>query len=80
MKKDKLYILSDEGYVTVDENNFCKVFITVPKEEFTSGYSVDENGNKTYFYRLVEDGKIVYLPSFEKFTEEEQKVLNKMKK
>ncbi len=79
-KNEKLFILSEEGYVTVDENDLCKVYVTVPKEEFVSGYSMDDYGNKKYFSRFIEHEKITYLKSFDEFTEEEKKVFNKMEK
>ena len=79
-KKGILYILSDEGYVVIDENNFCRVYIAIPKEEFVSGYYEDENGKRTYISRFIDDTNIKYLESFNDFSEDEQKIFKKMEK
>ena len=79
-KKDILYILSDEGYVVIDDNNLCRVHITIPNEEFVSGYYEDESGMRTYISRFIDDANIKYLESFNDFSEDEQKIFKKMKK
>ena len=78
-KKGLLYILSDEGYVVIDDNNLCRAHITIPKEEFVSGYYEDENGKRIYISRFIEDANIRYLVSFNDFSENEQKIFKKMK-
>lgn len=78
-KSGSLYIVSDEGYVVIDDNNLCRVYITVPKEEFVRGYAEDESGTRTYFSKFIEDENIQYLDSFESFSEDEQKMLTKLK-
>ena len=80
VKKDKLYIVSKEGYAVIDKNNLCKVFITVPDEDFVNGYSIDEQGNKEYYTRYIENTHIQYLSKFDKYTDEEQEMFNKLKK
>ena len=78
-RRDKLYIYSYDGYAVIDKENICRVFITVPEEDFSRGYSTDENGNKIKFYPLkVDHEKIIYLSSFEEFSEKEQKILKKL--
>ena len=77
--KDKLYIYSYDGYAVIDEDNICRVFITIPQEDFERGYSLDENGNKTKFYPdKVEHEKVIYLSAFEEFSEKEQEILKKL--
>ncbi len=72
----KLYIYSYDGYAVIDNENICRVYITVSEEDFVRGYSVDENGNKTKFYPgKVQHEKIKYISSFNEFSEKEQKVL-----
>lgn len=78
--KKKLYVISEEGYAVINKDNVCKVFITVPKEEFVNGYSVDEQGNKSYYSRFVDNEYIQYLSDFNGFLEEEQENFNKIKK
>ena len=79
-KKGDLYILSNEGYVVIDDNNLCRVHITIPNEEFVSGYYEDENGKRTYISRFLDDDSIKYLESFDDFSEDEQKTFETMKK
>ena len=78
-KKDVLYILSHEGYVVIDDDNLCRVHITIPKEEFVRGYGEDENGKRTYISQFIDDANIKYLESFNDFSENEQKMFEKMK-
>lgn len=76
-KGNYYYIKSDEGYAIVDiESEISRVFVTVPQNEFVkySG-SVDENGEKIYRSRFIEDRHIVYLDSFEDFSENEKQIL-----
>lgn len=66
-KKDKLYIYSDEGYCVIDEkNNIAKVFIIVEKQHFLN--------------LAGEDNAILYLSSYEDFSEEEKNIFKSMKK
>ena len=76
--KKNLYVTSEEGFAVIDKNNFCRVFITIPEEDFVNGYSIDEQGNKIYYSRYIENEHIQYLPNFEAFSEEEQKIFNKI--
>ena len=78
-KRDTLYLISDEGYVTIDENNLCRVYISVPKDEFVRGYSEDENGKRTYISNFIVDENIEYLDSFNDFSTDEQGVFENMK-
>ena len=76
----KLYIYSYDGYAVIDKENVCRVFITVPEEDFTKGYTEDEYGNRIRFYPTkVEHEKIIYLSSFDEFSEKEQKILKYLK-
>lgn len=80
VKKEKLYIVSEEGYAIIDKNNLCKIYVIIPENEFISGYTMDAQGNKSYISRYVENENIQYLSSFDEFSKEEQKILNKLKK
>ena len=73
--KDKLYIVSEEGYAVIDKNKLCRVFVTVPDEEFVNGYSEDKEGNCTYFSRRIENKYIKYLSDFDEFSKEEKDML-----
>ena len=77
-KKEKLYIISDEGYAVIDKNNLCRVFITVDDEKFVNGYTEDADGNRTYISRKVECENIVYLSKYDEFSPEEKDMLEKM--
>ena len=77
-KKEKLYIVSDEGYAVIDKNNLCRVFITVADEEFVNGYTEDADGNRTYISRKIESTNIEYLSEYELFSTEEKDVFEKM--
>jgi hypothetical protein len=78
--KKKLYIISDEGFAVIDKNNICRVFVTVSDDEFVSGFSVDEQGNKHYNSRYVKDENIQYLSAFDEYPTYEQKIFYKLKK
>ena len=77
-KKEKLYIVSDEGYAVIDKNNQCRVFITVADEEFVNGYTEDADGNRTYISRKIESANIEYLSEYELFSEEEKDMFEKL--
>lgn len=81
-KGKRYYIKSDEGCAVVDiKNEISRVFITVPKNEFVkySGF-VDENGEKIYSSRFIEDQHIVYLSSYDNFSTQERDIFKKMLK
>lgn len=81
-KKNKWYIISDEGYAVVDDSiGKCSIYITLPQDEYVvySG-SLDDNGNKIYNSRIIEDDNVIFLASFDDFTLEEQKYLIALKK
>lgn len=77
--KNKLYIISEEGYAVINKEKLCKVYITIPEKEFVNGYSVDEQGNKSYYSRYIESEYIQYLCNFEEFSDEDQKIFNRLK-
>ena len=77
---DKLFVFSEEGYAVIDKDNLCRVFITVPEDEFVNGYSEDKEGNRKYFSRKIESKHIIYLTDYNSYTEEERKVFEKIKK
>ena len=77
-KKGKHFVLSDEGYVVIDKDSLCRVYITVPDEEFVNGYYADAYGNKTYISRKHESKYVSYLSSYDEFSEEERKVFEEM--
>ena len=77
--KNMLYIISDEGYGIVDgKTNVCRLFITVPADEFVNGFAIDAEGEKYYNSRFVEDEHIIYLSSFDEFTNDEKAMFEKM--
>lgn len=78
VKKKKLYILSEEGYAIIDKSNICRVFITVPKEDFVNGYSTDNEGIQHPISRFVSDEHVQYLSSYDDFATEEKAVFEKM--
>ena len=80
-KKGKHYILSEEGYVVIDENSLCRVFVSIPDEEFISGYSIDKDGTKYYHSKKLKKNKYVsYLSDYDEFSAEEKKIFEQMKK
>lgn len=74
----KLYILSDEGYVVVDKNNKCFVFVSIPENEFVNGYTEDEYGNKTYNSRKIKCSEVKYLLSYDEFSYDDKKVFDEL--
>lgn len=78
VKKKKLYILSEEGYAIIDKSNICRVFVTIPKEDFVNGYSIDNEGIKHPISRFVNDKHVQYLSSYDNFAMEEKEVFEKM--
>ncbi len=76
---EKLYILSEEGFAIIDKNNLCRIYVTVPEEEFISGYNTDSDGNNRYINGYIENEHIQYLSDFNGFSTEEQKIFNKIK-
>ncbi len=82
-----LYYFSADGYAVVyAKDNLCKVFITEPPVDLVTGdfpeitFRFPENNYRVR--RLEGEGyeEIVYLDSFEEFTEKEQKELKKLEK
>ena len=76
----KFYVISREGYAIVDSNDYCRVYITVPKEEFEMGYGTDKNGNKVYYHDYVESKYVKYLDSYDEFSKEEREFFAEQKK
>lgn len=77
--KGNLYIISDEGYGIVDGNTSrCKLYITVPKDEFITGCGIDSEGNEHTISAFVEDEHVQYLKSFDDFSEHEKKIFEKL--
>lgn len=71
-----LYIVSEEGFAVIDENNLCRAYVTVPETEFVNGYSIDSEGNKVYYSRFIEDDNIQYLDDYDDFTDDEKNVFD----
>ena len=57
------YVMSKEGYAVIDKNNYCRVYFTVPVEEWD----------------YIESKHIEYLDSYEEFSEKERKYFDKLK-
>lgn len=66
-----LYVLSDDGYAVIDNENNCRVFISTPQEEL--GYSSQHYGS-------IEDEHVKYLSSYEEFSESEREIFEKLGK
>jgi hypothetical protein len=80
-----LYFYSADGYAVVyAKSNLCKVLITDFPEELVDEYDLkDSIRKKENNYRIGELDEfkcIVYLDSFDEFTEYEQTILNDLKK
>ena len=69
--KKTLYVLSDDGFAVIDNENNCRVFVFTPKEEF--GYTVQHYGS-------IDDEHVRYLLSYEDFSESERKIFEKLGK
>ena len=69
--KKTLYVLSDDGYAVIDNDNHCRVYIFTPKEELE--YS-------SQHYGTIEDEHIKYLSSYEEFSESEREIFEKLGK
>lgn len=81
-----LYFYSADGYAVVyAKSNLCKVFITdFPEElvtEYDLQYSIRKEENNYRIDKLVgeEYDCIIYLDSFDEFTDYEQKILKELK-
>ena len=77
---NSLYIVAYEGYAVIDKDDLCKVYITVPRDEFFEGkeYEVTSKGEKLFYSGKTESEYVVYLDSFSDYSKEEQDNLNKM--
>ena len=65
-----LYVYSKEGYALVDGgNNTCNLFLTVTKQYYGNTLTEEEGATQG----------ITYLDSYDQFTEDEQKIFEKMK-
>lgn len=76
--EDKIYIISDDGYAVINEENICKMYILLPQKQFKRGYEKDENGNRISSSKYVRHKKIIYLNSFEEFSKDEQIILKNL--
>ena len=79
-----LYFYSADGYAVVyAKSNLCKVLITDFPEELVDEndlkYSIRKKENNYRISELEEFKCIVYIDSFDEFTEYEQKILNDLK-
>ena len=84
---NNLYYYSVDGYAIIyAESNICKVFITDPEPEVIEkgsmrfGYRKKENNYRIEELAGDEFNLIVYLNSFDEYTEQEQKMLKKLSK
>ena len=57
------YVIAEEGYAVIDKNDYCRVYFTVPVEEWD----------------YIESKYIEYLDSYEEFSEKERKYFDKLK-
>lgn len=82
---DDLFVYAADGYAAVyAKSNLCKVFLTDPPlEEVTGENPKIEGRSPENNYRITElvgeeYGNIIYLNSFDEFTEYEQKMLKSL--
>ncbi len=73
------YVISEEGYAVIDKNSYCRMYITVPKEDFEQGYKENPDGTTTDYTGYIESKYIEYLDSYEEFSEKERKYFDKLK-
>lgn len=82
-----LYCYAEDGYAIVyPESNLCKAFITPPKNPEREGLHLEFLRNETNHYCIPklsldkhpENKSVVYLDSFDEFTEYEQKMLKSL--
>ncbi len=75
---ESLYIISDEGYAVINKDNVCKILLTVPDNEYVSGYNTDEDGSIHYISRYFDDERVQYLTEFDLFSETEQRCFKEL--
>ncbi len=63
--KNKFYVIAEEGYAVIDENNICRAFII----EECESYRRDKH---------IEDDLVIYLESKNDFSKEEIEIFDKM--
>lgn len=81
VKEKLLYVISAEGYGIIDESeNICRLFIVVEDSQYISGWSEDEEGNRKYISRYLNDTHITYLKSYDEFSGNERAIFERMKK
>lgn len=81
VKKKFLYVISEEGYGVIDENeNICRLFISIEDAQYISGWSEDEDGTRKYISRYLNDEHITYLKSYDEFSSDERVIFEGMKK
>ncbi len=78
-QNDVLYLTSEEGFGIIDATScICRLYITVPEEEYVSGYYVDKAGEKHTISRKIESDAVEYLESYDEFTIDERAVFDSM--
>lgn len=77
-----LFVVSYEGYAVIEENRRCRIYITVPLEDFEAKkeYGINEKGEKMMYSGKKENKYVTYLDSFSEYSKDEQSVLLKMVK
>lgn len=75
---DKLYVIAEEGYATVDKNDIATILVTVPENEFVNGYSVNASGEKEFYSRYIEAPNISYIADFKEFSLDEREQFEKL--
>lgn len=87
-ENENLYCYAEDGYAVVyPESNLCKVLITAPADLSLDGIT-DSGRLESENYRiskvsadkLPESKFVIYLDSYDEFTEYEQKILGELKK
>ena len=77
IKDGTLYVYSKEGYAVIRQSNVCRVYITIPPEEYEKGY-YNENGMHCSYSKVEDCDFVRYLSSFDEFLKHEQKILKEL--
>ena len=78
VKGGKLYIVAEDGYAVIDKKDLCRIFLTIPEEEFVKKIGYDETGNPIYISKRVDNHLIEYLDNFTDYSDREQKILKQI--
>ena len=80
IKKGKLYIISEDGYAVIDNNDTAFILITKYDEldKYSLEYEIVRNNKKIIYSKRYNNKDIVYWDNFNQFSSDEQKQLKKL--